>query len=119
MRSKTLSTQECCVRALICRATIQPRRISIRLSTFSPEESNPPRIQLRNPDMPQQIDLEPPQARISSRETAKPPTVKKAPERGKPDDSGKRLFGTIILTSLFAIGVVVGLVSLVNSEAFQ
>src|ERR1700745_4179271 len=106
MRSKTLSTQECCARALICRATVQPRRISIRLSTFSPEESNPPRIQLRNPDMPQQVDLEPPQARISSRERAKPPTVTKATEGAKPDNSGKRLFGKIILSSLFAIGVV-------------
>jgi membrane fusion protein, multidrug efflux system len=69
--------------------------------------------------MPQQVDLEPPQARISSRERAKPPTVTKATEGAKPDNSGKRLFGKIILSSLFAIGVVVGLVYLVNSEAFQ
>ena len=69
--------------------------------------------------MPQQVDLEPPPARVSSREKARTSTVRKAPERSKPESSGKRLFGKFILSSLFAIGVAVGLVYLVNSEAFQ
>src|SRR6201987_32867 len=69
--------------------------------------------------MPQQVDLEPPQARVSPRERARASTVTKGTERANLKNSAKRLFGKIILSSLFAIGVVVGLVYLVNSEAFQ
>jgi len=69
--------------------------------------------------MPQEVDLESPQPRVSSRERVKTSTVTKAKERATPKNSAKRLFGKIILSSLFAIGVVVGLVYLVNSEAFQ
>ena len=69
--------------------------------------------------MPQQVDLEPPQARVSPRERARVSTVTKGTERANLKNSAKRLFGKIILSSLFAIGVVVGLVYLVNSEAFQ
>jgi membrane fusion protein, multidrug efflux system len=69
--------------------------------------------------MPQQVDLEPPKARISSREPARAPAATKATGRAKPNGYSKRFFGKIILSSLFAAGVVAGLAYLVNSEAFQ
>ena len=70
--------------------------------------------------MPQQVDLEPPQPRVSSRERARTSsTATKATERAKPKSSAKRFFGKIVLSSLFAVGIAVGLACLVNSEAVQ
>jgi membrane fusion protein (multidrug efflux system) len=69
--------------------------------------------------MPQQLDVEPPETRVSYRERTRASTPTKATERAKPNGFPKRFFGKIILSSLFAAGIAAGLVYLVNSEAFQ
>jgi len=69
--------------------------------------------------MPQQVELEPPQARISAGERAGSSNETKAPIAARPKPSAGRLFGKVIVASLFAIVVLAGLIYFVNSQAFQ
>jgi membrane fusion protein (multidrug efflux system) len=67
--------------------------------------------------MPQQVELEPPQTRVSVGAGSSNAANAPMPDRRKL--SARRLFAKVILASLFAIVVLVGLIYLVNSEAFQ
>src|SRR6516162_11778901 len=69
--------------------------------------------------MPQQVELEPPQARISAGERAGSSNETNAPISARPKPSAGRLFGKVIVASLFAIVVLAGLIYFVNSQAFQ
>src|SRR5580692_4775421 len=117
MRSRTHFMRVCSDRVPIFRGAIQWRPISTPWSTFSCAGSKPPRIQSRGPDMPQQVELEPPQTRVSVGAGSSNAANAPMPDRRKL--SARRLFAKVILASLFAIVVLVGLIYLVNSEAFQ
>ena len=69
--------------------------------------------------MPQRVELEPPQTRVLAGERAGSSSAANAPIPDRPKPSAKRLFAKVILASLFAIVVLVGLIYFVNSEAFQ
>ena len=69
--------------------------------------------------MSRQIELDPPQTRVSASEKAPASNATTAPVPARPKRSVNRLFGKVLLSSLFAIVVLVGLIYYVNSEAFQ
>ncbi|HEX7193735.1 MAG TPA: HlyD family secretion protein [Chthoniobacterales bacterium] len=69
--------------------------------------------------MPQQVELEPPQTRVSAGERGRSSNAANAPIPDRRKPSARRLFAKVILASLFAIVVLVGLIYFVNSEAFQ
>jgi hypothetical protein len=65
--------------------------------------------------MTQQIAVEPPEIRAPVRESRRP-----GPSKSKSaPHSAKRVFVTLIVALLFAFAVIVGLVYLVNSAAYQ
>jgi membrane fusion protein (multidrug efflux system) len=63
--------------------------------------------------MPQQVELEPAQTRVSTREKS---GVSNA---ANPKPSARRFLGKVALASLFAIVVLAGLIYMVTSEAYQ
>jgi membrane fusion protein (multidrug efflux system) len=67
--------------------------------------------------MPQQVEMEPPQTRVSTRERVSTATSAASPQKAKP--SAKHFFGKVLLACLFAIVVLAGLIYIVNSEAYQ
>src|SRR5262249_51806963 len=97
----------------------QPRPISTRWSTSSCAGSKPPRIQLRGPDMPRQVELDPPQNRVSAAEKSPASNATNGLAPVRPKRPGSLIFGRVLVAFLFAIVVLVGLIYFVNSEAFQ
>src|SRR5262245_19486579 len=110
MPLRTHFTRECSGRAPTFHEAIQPRPISTRWSTSSCAGSKPPRIQLRGPDMPRQVELDPPQSRVSAAEKSPASNATNAPAPIRPKRLGSLIFGRVLVAFLFAIVVLVGLI---------
>jgi membrane fusion protein, multidrug efflux system len=69
--------------------------------------------------MPQQVEMEPPQSRVATREKAPVGSATNAGTLRRPKSPTNRFFGRFLLAFLFAIVVLAGLIYFVNSEAYQ
>ena len=69
--------------------------------------------------MPQQVELKPPQTRVSTLEKSGVSNGANGADAANPKPSARRFLGRVALASLFAIVVLAGLIYMVTSEAYQ